>query len=169
MGRTNLRNTMYDCPLSTECGEGQLKKTPCTIRPLTTAMTDGYTLNPSVQAESTLFGYFAANTKKANFSLFKYTLRYIDVQEGGTPAGRGDSNKSRPLRFLPPLRYSSSSKYGVRKQIWIQIWFIQYEHFPLNTAIFSILVKPWSVFDIFFLVLSQLPSLVSNFLDKSLL
>ena len=124
MGRANLRNTMHDCPLSTEYGEGQLKKTPCTIRPLTTALTDGCTLNPLVQAESTLFRYFAANTKKAIFSLFKYTLRYIDVQEGGAPAGRGDSNKSRPLRFLPPLRYSSSSKYGVRKQIWIQKWFM---------------------------------------------
>ena len=121
-------------------------------------MTDGCTLNPSVQAESTLFGYFAANTKKANFSLFKYTLRYIDVQEGGTPAGRGDSNKSRPLRFLPPLRYSSSSKYGVRKQIWIQIWFIQYEHFPLNTAIFSILVKPWiRVFSVYIPISYDLP------------
>ena len=76
MGRANLRNTMHDCPLSTEYGKGQLKKTPCTIRPLTTAMTDGCTLNPSVQAESTLFGYFAANTKKANFSLFKY-IRFV--------------------------------------------------------------------------------------------
>ena len=119
---------------------GPTKKNTMYNQPLTTAMTDGCTLNPSVQAESTLFGYFAANTKKANFSLFKYTLRYIDVQEGGTPAGRGDSNKSRPLRFLPPLRYSSSSKYGVRKKIWIQSWFIQYQHFLSNNAIFSILV-----------------------------
>ena len=114
MGRANLINTMYDSTLSTIYTMYN--------RPHNTEMTDGYTFNPLLQAENTLLGILQQTQKRLIFSLFKYTLRYIDVQEGGTPAGRGDSNKSRPLRFLPPLRYSSSSKYGVRKQIWNQLW-----------------------------------------------
>ena len=98
-------------------------------------------LKPFSASWKHLVWVFCSKHKKGYFFPVQiYTLRYIDVQEGGAPAGRGDSNKSRPLRFLPPLRYSSSSKYGVRKKIWIQSWFIQYQHFLSNNAIFSILV-----------------------------
>ena len=47
--------------------EGQIKKIPCTYRPLTTAMTDGCTLNPSVQAESTLLGILQQTRKMLTF------------------------------------------------------------------------------------------------------
>ena len=59
MGRANLINTMYDSTLSTIYTMYN--------RPHNTEMTDGYTFNPLLQAESTLLGILQQTQKRLIF------------------------------------------------------------------------------------------------------